>query len=188
MFQKSGWLRGLQLGERLHYKFEIGKIRQQRVGIARENVFKTVEAARADSERAGAEVFGAFDVVWCVADNDKLFGRDIELQVFANAVSRQRGKVAAIVRLVTEGSGQVEKFGETDKLQLQVCCRLDVAGEQSRVIARMIGHGLKRLTHAGQKLEKLFTVSSRFAHCFHVAFAEMIDALEDMFVCEAFVS
>ena len=90
--------------ERLNDQLDIRQIRYEGVGLARENIFAAVEAAGADGKGTSAEVFRAFDVVGCVADDDELFRRKIELQVFANAIGGQRGKHAAIVRLVAEGT------------------------------------------------------------------------------------
>ena len=41
------------------------------------------EAAGAYGQGAGAEVSRTLDVVWRVADDDELFGREVELRVFA---------------------------------------------------------------------------------------------------------
>ena len=90
--------------------FEVGKIRQQRIGIASENVLSTVAAAGAYGQGAGAEVPSAGDVVGRVADNDKLLGSEIELQPFAYAISGQRWKIAAVMGFIAKGAGQCEEF------------------------------------------------------------------------------
>ena len=57
---------------------------------------------------------GAVDVVWCVADYDELFRREIHLQMFADAISRACGKIATIVLLLAKRARQGEEAVETD--------------------------------------------------------------------------
>src|ERR1700693_1111269 len=106
--------------------------------MAGQKSFGAVEAAGVDRERACAEVFGAFDVVRRVANDYELFGSEIHLQVFANAVGGERGKIAPVVRLVAERARQWEEFRKTNQLHLQVSSRLDVSRQQCRLIAWVI--------------------------------------------------
>src|SRR6266850_4262135 len=96
-----------------------------------------IKPAGANREREGAEVFGAIDVVGCVANDDELFFRKIELQVFLDSLIRERGQIAAIMRLVAKGARQVKEFRKTNQLHLQVSRLLDIPGYQRRTIARM---------------------------------------------------
>ena len=94
----------------------------------RQGDHSAIKPSRVDRERTRAEVFGTIDVVGRVADYDELFAREIELQVFADSLIGERGQIAAIVRLVTKGAGQVKELRETNQLHLQVSRLLDIPG------------------------------------------------------------
>src|SRR5690242_14139078 len=96
----------------------------------------------------------AIDVVWRIADDDEVFRREIELQVFANALGCECGQIATIVRLVTERTRQREKLLEPDQLHLQISHRFYVAGEKRRSIARMAIERFECFARAGNQLEK----------------------------------
>ena len=51
----------------------------------------------------------------------------------------------------------------------------------------MLVHCLEHFTHAGQQLEHFLAVPRKFVHGFHVAFAQVMDALANVFVSEAFM-
>src|SRR5258708_15096130 len=107
----------------------------------------------------------AGDVVGCVADDDELFGREIELQVFADALSGERRKIAAVVRLVSEGAGQREEFRKANQLHLQIGGGFDVTGHQGRSVARMLGQRCESLTNSREDLGKLLAFSNELAQC-----------------------
>ena len=69
----------------------------------------------------------AGDVVWCVTDDDELVRLKIEIEMTVDSLGREGWEVAAIVRLITEGARQVEKFRETNQFHFQISGRLDVA-------------------------------------------------------------
>ena len=71
--------------------------------------FVGVETPSADGDGASAEMTCAVDVVGRVADDDELFGGEIELQMFPNAIGGERRKIATVVRLVTKRAGKREK-------------------------------------------------------------------------------
>jgi hypothetical protein len=109
------------------------------------------------------------------------------LQMLANAVCGECGKIAAVVRLIAERSGQCEKFGQAGYLHFQPGGRLDIAGDQSRLITGMILDRSQRLTHSRQNLEHLVSVAGQLSHCVHVTLAQFVHAVADVFMREAFM-
>src|SRR5258708_13217723 len=105
----------------------------------------------------------AGDVGGWVADDDELFGREIELQVFADALSGERRKIAAVVRLVSEGAGQREEFRKANQLHLQIGGGFDVTGHQLRSVARMLCQRRDSLTNSTQNSKNLPPLSTTLA-------------------------
>ena len=120
----------LQLVERSYDRFDVGEIGEELVRGVLKNFFIRVETSGADCDGPSTEMARAVDVVWRVADDDELFWRESELQMFSNALGGERGKIASIMRLVTKRAWQSEKLVEPNQFHLQISHRFDVAGQE----------------------------------------------------------
>src|SRR5689334_18290139 len=89
-----------------------------------------------------AEVSRASDVVRSVPDHDELLRQEFDPEMIIDSLRGQGRQMAPIERFMTEGSRQSKELSQACGLNFQMRGRLDVAGQECRLVSRMIVRGL----------------------------------------------
>src|SRR5712671_1136609 len=135
-----------------------------------------------------AEVPRTGDVVGRVANHDELLGLKVRSQVLVDSLRCDGRQVAAIERLVSKGTRQLKELREAGQFQLQISSGLYVAGEQSRTIARMVGHSLQDLAPARHSMDSVRSIAGGAFHFFNITTKQFIPARDYVLAGDAFTT
>ena len=91
---------------------------------------RAAKASSCDCNRARTDCFAARDVVWRVADDIDLRGREIDRVLIPRPLARELSQLVAIVVIVGKGA-ELEKIPEPVMRELQFRSALQVASEEA---------------------------------------------------------